>query len=669
MPFLNIILSGELCLNTVNSKEEDQKQWKQDDDTSSKNSSTLSLHIAAYENSVEVENDDSDYASKEKAKTSKYGKTLKDVKKLFSDSSMNAVEIPRQPKDELSEPEVMQFKASQKLLNPNDQSNAKKGGGNFTGSPTSDYFHASQIVEYVKDDSQDKGEFIVKEEAIKKIFGNERVADLPLVALCIAGAGREGKSFILNFFLDYLRHKEKNPNEPWKVNEKTLLNGFEFRGGDIATTKGIWALNHIFVIEQDDGKKVAVSLIDSQGIYDNETPFEDCSTLFSMTCMFSSIMCFNVFTKLQEDKIGNLAVFVQQGKMISENLGGSGKLFQDLAFIVRDFQYFNEYPEENGGQRYIENVLGPAKNKQLQQNHDELNASCERKLGFVHPRPGNKVENGYTLKSADMNPKFVVLVKKMVQTLLPQCQLRIKCIGSTEMYCKDMYRYIPSIVQCFHDNKDFAPQPVHAVNRAHIINLEVERAVKKYEKSMNKAFDDCTTGYENEQLVDFHRTVVTAIQSEIFKRMQNENIRAEVIHRVAEQVKTVLLTYKEKNEMLVEKEKKRIQKIDEKEKESREHESYMKLLDLGISVAPGVVNIATEGFLLYRKNKHENIRDEQRRQHETEQSERQRQHEKERDEQRRQHDNKRDEATAKTSKENEMFEFFTNLFINFVSKR
>uniref|UniRef100_A0AC35G7Z3 GB1/RHD3-type G domain-containing protein n=1 Tax=Panagrolaimus sp. PS1159 TaxID=55785 RepID=A0AC35G7Z3_9BILA len=176
----------------------------------------------------------------------------------------------------------------------------------------------------------------VKIEAVKKIYGDERVLNLPLVALCIAGAARKGKSFMLNFFLDYLIHKEKFPNKQWALNETTRLNGFEFQEGEDRLTLGIWAWNHIFVIENRDGKKVGVSLIDSQGTFDRHTSYQNCSAIFAMTSMFSSVMCFNVFTDLQEDKLNNFTAFIEHGKKIVENLGGSEKLFQNLVFIIRE---------------------------------------------------------------------------------------------------------------------------------------------------------------------------------------------------------------------------------------------------------------------------------------------------------------------------------------------
>uniref|UniRef100_A0AC34FBY3 Uncharacterized protein n=1 Tax=Panagrolaimus sp. ES5 TaxID=591445 RepID=A0AC34FBY3_9BILA len=83
------------------------------------NNSTLSLHIAAYENTMEVDSNDSDDAEK--------GEALSLVKKWrtsnnFVNSAIieNQFEFPRQQKDRANRPSVMQFSASQRLNNPNE---------------------------------------------------------------------------------------------------------------------------------------------------------------------------------------------------------------------------------------------------------------------------------------------------------------------------------------------------------------------------------------------------------------------------------------------------------------------------------------------------------------------------------------------------------------------
>uniref|UniRef100_A0AC34G7D8 Uncharacterized protein n=1 Tax=Panagrolaimus sp. ES5 TaxID=591445 RepID=A0AC34G7D8_9BILA len=110
-------------LSNFYSDEKDEIKLKKD---SAIKNSTLSLHIEAYENSIE--NDDSVAAVEDKNEGLKeFGliKKWKNVKQLFAfgSSSSSAIqspfEFPRQQKNEETQPETMQFKASQKLLNPN----------------------------------------------------------------------------------------------------------------------------------------------------------------------------------------------------------------------------------------------------------------------------------------------------------------------------------------------------------------------------------------------------------------------------------------------------------------------------------------------------------------------------------------------------------------------
>uniref|UniRef100_A0A914Z1D6 Uncharacterized protein n=1 Tax=Panagrolaimus superbus TaxID=310955 RepID=A0A914Z1D6_9BILA len=95
----------------------------------SANNSTLSLHIAAYENSIEGKPDSngskSDSGSKDKIEKTALIKKWNSSKQSWINSLsfvQNPFEFPRQQQeDQSSHPEVMQFKASQRLRNPNEE--------------------------------------------------------------------------------------------------------------------------------------------------------------------------------------------------------------------------------------------------------------------------------------------------------------------------------------------------------------------------------------------------------------------------------------------------------------------------------------------------------------------------------------------------------------------
>uniref|UniRef100_A0AC34F5R2 Uncharacterized protein n=1 Tax=Panagrolaimus sp. ES5 TaxID=591445 RepID=A0AC34F5R2_9BILA len=107
----------------------DKEKLKEGKDSKSANNSTLSLHIAAYENCVEASEECNEEGLKNEGAKSVLLNKCKNVKQIFSGSTsviQNQFEFPRQQQEEeeqSSDPEVMQFKASQRLRNPNESEN------------------------------------------------------------------------------------------------------------------------------------------------------------------------------------------------------------------------------------------------------------------------------------------------------------------------------------------------------------------------------------------------------------------------------------------------------------------------------------------------------------------------------------------------------------------
>lgn len=74
---------------------------------------------------------------------------------------------------------------------------------------------ALQIVEPNDDHS-----FVLKIDALETILNAENIRDRYVVVVSIAGALRQGKSFLLNFFLQYLNARVSFDNEKMKIYKK-----------------------------------------------------------------------------------------------------------------------------------------------------------------------------------------------------------------------------------------------------------------------------------------------------------------------------------------------------------------------------------------------------------------------------------------------------------------
>uniref|UniRef100_A0A914QET8 Uncharacterized protein n=1 Tax=Panagrolaimus davidi TaxID=227884 RepID=A0A914QET8_9BILA len=119
-------------------KKESKQQWKNENTLKTTNKSTLSLHIAAYENSNEAAASDSFFDSQVEKRVN--------TKQIMTDASsfisQNQFEFPRQQSNQ-KKPEVSQFKASQRLRNPNkvsksDQTKSSTESTTKTALPTNE---------------------------------------------------------------------------------------------------------------------------------------------------------------------------------------------------------------------------------------------------------------------------------------------------------------------------------------------------------------------------------------------------------------------------------------------------------------------------------------------------------------------------------------------------
>ncbi|XP_072533024.1 atlastin-2 isoform X1 [Salminus brasiliensis] len=297
--------------------------------------------------------------------------------------------------------------------------------------------------------NQEDHMFELDAAALEKILMQEHIKDLNVVVLSVAGAFRKGKSFLLDFMLRYMHSQS---SESWMGGDDEPLTGFSWRGGCERETTGIQAWSEVFVVEKEDGSKVAVLLVDTQGAFDSQSTIKDCATVFALSTMTSSVQVYNLSQNIQEDDLQHLQLFTEYGRLAMEEI--YEKPFQKLLFLIRDWCYPYEHDYGlAGGNRFLERRL------QVKQNqHEELQNvrkhihSCFSNIGcFLLPHPGLKVATNpyFDGRLRDIDDEFTKELQSLVPLLLAPENLVEKEINGAKVTCRDLLEYFKAYIKIY----------------------------------------------------------------------------------------------------------------------------------------------------------------------------------------------------------------------------
>lgn len=340
--------------------------------------------------------------------------------------------------------------------------------------------------------------FELELEQLKSVLLNKEIKDRHVVVVSIAGALRKGKSFLLNFFLRYLYAQvnvtlfcfeffyfvnceyvepsvknynfyndfvlngqyKKHDTTDWigKNDKNHKLSGFKSRGGQKPETTGIWMWSDIFTYDFDNGDQIAIVLLDTQGIFDRSCSVKECTTIFALSMLMSSVQCFNLMQNIQEDDLQHLDLFSEYGRLVQ---GQSQQPFQKLIFIVRDWPYAQETGYGWNGQNEIDSILAENDDQtpEMQQLRRHIKSNFQEISAFLMPYPGKEVAQGnnFTGKLRQIDPEFVAYVKELVPEIFAPENLCVKKINGQLVRACDLVEYLQRYTSVF--SGDAIPEP------------------------------------------------------------------------------------------------------------------------------------------------------------------------------------------------------------------
>jgi len=405
-----------------------------------------------------------------------------------------------------------------------------------------------QIVEISDEDHS----FKLNEEALIKILSNEKVKDLPVCVVSVAGAFRRGKSFLLDFFLRYLSRDE----DSWMgddSDDNTPLEGFHWRGGSERDTTGILIWSEVFTAHTRKGKQVAIVLMDTQGAFDCNSTVRDCATIFALSAMISSVLVYNLSQNIQEDDLQHLQLFTEYGRLAMEDTGDTP--FQRLQFLVRDWScpYEYEYGAE-GGRKILDKRLqvSDRQHVELQNLRKHIDACFDKIEAFLLPHPGLRVatDPNFDGKLKDIEKEFIKQLKDFIPMLLSPENALPRKISGAEVKCKDLSRYMRAYVDIF--KGDEMPEPksmLEATSEAN--NLASLSEAKDLYTNMMEGVCGGDKPFINEHILEIEHLRIRDAALETFdsrRKMGGEEFSAKYRDKLEVEMNEAFENYKSHNE-------------------------------------------------------------------------------------------------------------------------
>ncbi|XP_048486176.1 atlastin isoform X2 [Plutella xylostella] len=303
--------------------------------------------------------------------------------------------------------------------------------------------------------------FVLDEDALADLLLRDDVKDRAVVVISVVGAFRKGKSFLLDFFLRYMQHKYgSGGGGDWLGSEDAPLRGFSWRGGSERDTTGILMWSEVFKTTLENGEKVAIVLLDTQGAFDSESTVRDNATVFALSTMLSSTQIYNLSQNIQEDDLQHLQLFTEYGRLALEASGTTP--FQRLQFLVRDWSFPYEAPYgAEGGREILQRRLKTSDNKhpELQSLRQHITSCFSEIACFLMPHPGLRVATSpaFDGRLQDIEPEFKRSLQQLVPMLLSPQALVPKLINGQKVTCRDLLQYFKSYMNIYKGNE--LPEP------------------------------------------------------------------------------------------------------------------------------------------------------------------------------------------------------------------
>lgn len=317
------------------------------------------------------------------------------------------------------------------------------------------------------------------------------------------------------------------------------------------------------------GEKLAIVVMDTQGLFDNETSPADNSKIFALGTLISSVQVLNLFGVIQEDQLQYLQFATEFAKFAGQN-NDTGKTFQNLLFLIRDWNYSGEHMYGKvGGENYLKKILEVKINQkpEIKLLREFLAASFDRLSCCLLPPPGKHVAgsqdyNGcWKLMEEEFKEEFFIIIEE----LLGPDKLVVKKINGKDLDGAEYEQYLESYFGIFQSETLPEPESIYESTIEKQMSILISKCVEFYKEHVNSNEEQMNE--KNLHIIHESSKNRTLIMFKDQKKMGSSKHEKKFEAQLDAQIEKLFVEWKDATEKNLQRLKEEQQKVEEANKE------------------------------------------------------------------------------------------------------
>lgn len=341
----------------------------------------------------------------------------------------------------------------------------------------------------------------ITKDSVERLFLNPLVSDRDVVVVSIAGAFRKGKSFLLNYMLRYMYANYKSTSnfnkafneteaENWLGSPDEPLKGFSWKSSTKRETTGIIFWSDIFLYDAPNGEKIAIYLVDTQGLFDHSSSPTDNIRIFSLSALISSVQIMNIYSMIEESHLEYLQFATEIARFTAVETDSTSKPFQKLMFLIRDWISPEEYNYGlQGGNDFIKSFLKikDFHTNELKTVREYLQKTFESISCFLMPYPGRATARNSSFDGhwSDIDEEFVDTMKELFPAILSPANLTVKTINGVPIKAFELSVYVRQYVDLFKSENLPEAKSIYESTLDNQFQILMSKAVEIYLESIS----------------------------------------------------------------------------------------------------------------------------------------------------------------------------------------